>query len=196
MTLQRREKLLAVATGIAVLVLMVDAFVVRPVAEAYQQLDQRRVAALDELREARSLMQARRGAQQRWREMAAGGLSADASVAESQVLHAMRSWSAEAGLNLASMQPERRAATGPAATAGFETDRHRERDRETLREIDIAARASGSLEAVARFLYEIQTANVPIRVRRLRLSQRGEDGRLSVELRTSTVYRATTEPDR
>lgn len=175
----RREKLLALVAGLAVAILLTDAYVVQPLSEAYQQLDDRRAAALADLREARNIMRARRAAEQRWRQMVQAGLTGAAADAESQALRAMRTWADDAQLDLASMQPERRG----ASFAGS--------DDEALHEIDIAARGSGSLESVARFFYELEVAELPVRIRRVRLARSSNDDAdtLSLDFRATTIHR-------
>lgn len=188
--MKRREKLLAIGAAVAIGLLIADAYVLRPIAAAYAELDDRRVAAMDELQESRNLQRRRRAAQQRWREMVNAGLTSSSADAESQALHAMRTWGITAGLNLASMQPERRAA--PSATAGAASDKQRER----LREIDIAVRGTGPLESIARLFYEIETAEQPVRIRSIRISRAGRDEQsLALEMRASTVYREHLEAD-
>lgn len=184
----RREKLLALAAGLAIAVLLADSYVIQPIADAYQDLDDRQAAALSELREARNIRNQRRGAQMRWRQMLDHGLTGSATDAESRALHAMRTWAADADLNLSSMQPERRAMS--TTTSGFE-----EEQGETLGEIDISARGGGPLESVTRFFYELETAELPIQVRRLRLTRVGsaDERSLSLEFRASTIYRAAPE---
>ncbi|MEX2673652.1 MAG: hypothetical protein WD294_16250 [Phycisphaeraceae bacterium] len=187
--MNRREQMLALGAAVAIGLLVLDSYVISPIAEAYQELEDRRLVALEELRDARSLLNAHRGAQQRYRHMMTVGLTDNASLAESQALHSMRSWAADADLTLASMQPDRRSTT--RVTTGFGD----QKDRETLSEIEISARASGSLESIAQLLYELETADVPVRVNRIRLAQRTGESDLALELRASTIYRETTEAD-
>ena len=109
--------------------------------------------------------------------MLSEGLKRDPTEAESQVLHALRDWSEQTGVNLSALRPER---------STEKTD---------LREITFHTTGSGSMNSIARFIWCLQTAELPIKVKMLRLGSRKEGiDDLSLELRFSTLYLATHLP--
>ena len=115
--------------------------------------------------------------EQEWKEMLQAGLKRDVSEAESQVLHAVRNWSQESGLALASLKPERVARDGE------------------LQEIMFRVAGPGSMRSVSRFLWQLQTAALPLKVEELQLGSRKEGADdLSLQLRISALYLAA-EPD-
>ena len=109
--------------------------------------------------------------EQEWKEMLEAGLKRDVSEAESQVLHAVRNWSQESGLALSSVKPQRIAQEGD------------------LQEITFQAAGTGSMRSVARFLWQLETAPLPLKVKELQLGSRKEGADdLSLQLRISALY--------
>ena len=89
----------------------------------------------------------------------------------------MGSWSQQANLPLVSIRPDR------------PTDAH------GLHEMTFQATADGSMRAVAAFLYRIETASVPVRVRELQIAPRTEGSDdLTVQLRISTLWEDRRTP--
>lgn len=100
-------------------------------------------------------------------------------AAESQVLHALGRWAGETGLGLVSLQPERLT------------------EETLLPEIEFRASGTGSMATVSRFLWRLETAEIPLRIKGLQLTSRkdGQDD-LSLQLTFSTLYVPTDETDR
>jgi len=172
-----REQRIATLTLIAVGIFALDQLVLTPVLSMRDALTVRHERATDQLDDARSLLAENRTARKRIRELRAAGLGGEASVSESQLLNSMRSWAQSAGLKLASIRPDR-------ATAS-----------QGLHEIVFQAGGEGTLRAVARFLFDIQTADIPIRVSELQIASRtdGADD-LTLQLRVSTVWDDSPPP--
>ena len=112
----------------------------------------------------------------RWREMSNKGLTDDPAEAESQALHAVRDWSEETGLALSSVKPERLGGG------------------DGVRQITFRAAGTGTMRAVGRFLWQMESADIPLRIHDLQLGSRTE-GRdaLSLQLRFSTLYAPAAE---
>jgi hypothetical protein len=88
-------------------------------------------------------------------------------------MHAVQNWSQEAGLKITSLKPERLP------------------DKRSLAEISFQATGTGNMNAVSRFLWRIETAKVPIRVKELQVGSRKEGADdLTLQLRFSTLYQA------
>jgi hypothetical protein len=120
---------------------------------------------------ARSLLKRRRVQGRRWQRMLDGGMKRGPAEAESQLLRSLRDWAAEARLRLSSLRPER---------SLEETE---------LPEITVHAAGTGSMAAVTRLLWRVQTARIPAKIKLLQLGSRrdGTDD-LSLHLKVSTLY--------
>ena len=103
--------------------------------------------------------------------MLTGSLKRDPAEAESQILHALGNWSEQTGLNLSALRPER---------STEKTD---------MPEITFHISGSGSMDSISQFVWCLETAEIPIKVKVLNLGSRKEGtDDLSLQLRFSTLY--------
>jgi len=173
MILSKRERRALVAAIIVVMVFVVDRYIVSALFESRTRLNSQKQTLLNEQQQIANTMKRKRKLTPIWREMLAGGLDSSPSQIESKALHAIRDWSKESGLALSSVNPERSKHDG------------------ALREITFKAVGSGSMNAVARFLWHLETASFPVRMKGLQLNSRKEGtDSLSIQLRISTLYLA------
>ena len=102
-------------------------------------------------------------------------LQSDAE-AESRVAQALVKWSDDARLMLTSVKPDRMAGD------------------KGLKEIVFVVAGKGSLDSVAWFLYQVETSELPLKVKYMQLGSTSESGdNMSMELRLSTLYVAAEE---
>ena len=171
MTFSKREQVIFVALAAVLAVLVLDWWIVTPLLDRSAEVEARKAVLLSEMANAENLLQRRRVIRPRWRQMLAEGMKHDPAEAESQVLHALGKWADDAGLDLVSLKPERST-------------------KETLLpEIDIRAAGTGSMSAVSRFLWQLETARIPVKVKALQIGSRkeGQDD-LSLQVQISTLY--------
>jgi Tfp pilus assembly protein PilO len=177
MILSKRERVVVVATLIAVAAFLLDRYALTPVLDALAALEARKQNMIGDVARAGDLLERQHQLGPKWREMTAAGLKRDPTEAESQMLHAVQNWSQEAGLRLTSLKPERLP------------------DKRSLQEISFQAAGTGTMNAVSRFLWRIETAKVPIRVKELQVGSRKEGADdLTLQLRFSTLYQAPQRP--
>ena len=171
MVFTKREKVIIAATIAAVCLLVLDVYVLTPLLAERDdvQADKARLEA--KLTQATSLLKRRRLLNDRWRGMLAGGMKHDPGEAESQLLRSLRDFSAELGVKLLSLRPERSV------------------EKTQLPEITVHASGTGSMSALSRLLWRIETARIPVKIKMLQLGSR-KDGTddLSLHLRVSTLY--------
>ena len=176
MNLSHRERIIAIAAVAAFAVLVLDYSVLTPVLGSRErlQVEGERLAAQTE--QALSLFQRSKVIARRRREMAEKGLKEAPGEAESQALHAVRDWAEQTGLSLSSVKPEYVAGDGG------------------VRQIAFRAAGTGTMRAVARFLWQMESADLPLRVHDVQLGSRTE-GRddLSLQLHFSTLYTPPVE---
>jgi len=156
MILAKRERLIIAITVIAVSILVLDRYVLTPVSDKYRELDLTKQRLLLKVQRAEMLLSRRQQVEPRWRQMLAGGLRRDPGEAESQIIHAVRDWSEEAGLKLPSLKPERTM------------------EKTELREITFHLTGGGSMSSMSRFLWRLETAQVPIKLKTMELRSRKE----------------------
>ena len=177
MVLSKRERLIILVTAIVVALLVLDRYVVTPLWDEQAVREAQKQVLLAEMERARAVLARKHQTQPKWKEMLAAGLQADPTEAESQILHAVRNWSAECGLRLSSVKPERLP------------------DKTSLREIAFQAVGTGPMSAVSRFLWRLETAKIPVRIKELQVGARKEGtDDLTLQVRLSTLYLPAERP--
>jgi len=173
MVLSKRERIILIVTALAVGALIVDKVILGPVKDGLDELKVRRDVLVADVGEAQSLFERRRLLEPRYRTMLADGFRND-TEAESRVLRALRDWSETAALTLSSVKPERVASD------------------QGLKEMTFAVAGKGTLRAVAQFLWHIETAALPIKVKNMQIGSASEAGdSMSLQLRLSALYLGT-----
>lgn len=178
MNLSKRERTILITTLSVVGLLLADRVVISPVL-AYRAALVTEVDTLnDDLAQDTRLIRNGKRMQKRWKEMMEIGLPQSASEAESRTLEAINKWAGQAKLSLVSVKPEYR------------------RSEETLVPVVFRVSANGSMNAISRFVYEVETANIPVCVDNLQIS--GNDKKkdeLSLQMGVSALYRKTQKAE-
>lgn len=178
MMLSRRERRIAIFAAVVIGALVLDAVLVSPLLGRWREAQARIVRATGEQQSARQLFENDLRARQRWSEMAGTTLTSSASEAEGQVLNRAREWAQESGLVLTSLTPER-----SEPEHGFER-------------ITVRATGNGGIEEVARFLFAVETADIPVRAGDISVTSRREGtDELQMQVVLSTIYLPPDERD-
>lgn len=169
--LSKRERYIAIGTMIALGLLAIDRFAVQRLTDFLEYTDGEKVRLSKELGIAGMLMSHRGELKPAWENRVKTGLKSDVAEARSQILHSIKDWAAESGIALSLIKPEQLTEKGKLPQIAFQ------------------ASGTGNMEAVARLLWRIQSAKIPIRVTEMQLGARKEGvDDLSVAIRLSTVY--------
>ena len=178
MTMSPRERSVATITGIIIGALVLYEFVIEPKLQQIEQLDADVSMAMSDLERADSLFASSRSATKELAKIAGSGLRRNDAEAESELLNSTRQWAQEAGLSGWGIKRE--------ATV-------KERD---FNKITFRAQGSGGMGQIGRFLYRLQTANIPVRIVDMTINSRrdGADD-LAIVLGVSTIYLAP-EPEK
>jgi hypothetical protein len=174
MGLSKRERIIVLVTLLAVGTLVADKFVLGPVWNGLGELKTERQKALAQVTKAKSLLQQE---QQIEKKTATSTSFHNDAEAESRVAKALDQWAGDARLTLTSVKPDRMAGGDKG-----------------LKEILFVIAGKGSLDAVAWFLYQVETSDLPVKVKHMQLGSTSEAGdNMSLELRISAVYLAADE---
>ena len=177
MALSHRERLIAIGTGLAAVVFFGDRYAWTPYFETRKNVVDDRLAAQAKLSDAQLRVSRAKRMERQWRDMLAGGLKTDQSVAQFQLLDAVGDWAREAGVNLTSRTPQPEVRN----------------DRTQI--IRLHAVGTCSESAAAKLLWRVETAPIPIKVDELTLTTRkpGSDD-LSINLVVSTIWVKPGDP--
>ena len=175
MALAKRERILVIGVVAVVGLLGLDQYLLTPVLDAQDQLQNEREQVLADMKRSQGVMSDRKQSLERWKTMVRGGMKSDPAEAEGQLLHALRDWAKDSGLVLSSVKPERPESKDPL-----------------LREIQVQASANGSLEAMTKFLLKTQTAKFPLKVSEFQMATRNETTNdIALQIKASTLYRGS-----
>jgi hypothetical protein len=172
--LSKRERYIAILTCSVLVVLGLYQFVLQPLLDQRDDLDVQIARATTELSGYNKTIRQSRDARKDLTAMTTGGkIGRDASDAET-IYRNVRDWASEAGMTPPSVQPTR--------TPEKEKDFYK---------LTFRAQGAGSMSQIARFLYKIRTANVPVEINELLISSNKENtDDLKLALTMATIYLA------
>jgi Tfp pilus assembly protein PilO len=164
---QRKNWLLLAAVG-CVLLLVGDRMVLSPLVNSWKSRSARIVELHKKINTGQMLLDRRDTLLTRWDAVKKGALPTNPTAAENAVLGAVHSWAASTGLSVTSILPR-----------WIEDDK-------TGPRIELRVSGTGDMAAVGRFLYEIESSPMPLRLESVAMRARDDDGRsLSLEARFS-----------
>ena len=168
MQIKNRQQLLAIVAATGVALLVVDRLVLTPLKDAWKG----RAARIVELRKAvtqgAQLRDREKMIRDRWNSMNTNTLPENISAAENQVLRAFDRWSQESRISIASIKPQWKQADDDYMTYECRAD------------------AFGSLQAITRFLYEIEKDPMALKIESVEINARDNNGQqLSLGLQVS-----------
>ncbi|MGC4034215.1 MAG: hypothetical protein QM754_21255 [Tepidisphaeraceae bacterium] len=170
-----REKTIAICVGAAVGLLALDQYLLQPMFDRLSSADALIEQHQTELNDAETLMQTRNRAKRKWNETAKKSIMTDASSAEQQMAVRVSELAERANLKLSTSKAEK-----GERTRGFDVWG----DKRT---------ATGNMQQIGRFLYELQHTDIPIRVTDLNITSRKDaTDDLTLSLSLSTIYQGPT----
>jgi len=176
MIMSKREKMIAYITGGALGLFVLDYVAIDPLMAHREQLVTKVTQARTDLTAAQHTIDKGKVMNKRWGEMQKSGLGTDPSAAEAMAQNALNAFAYDARLQLTSNKPER-------------TERVKQ-----FNQITIRATATGNQESIGRFVYRIQTADIPLRISDIQVNARKEGtDDLTLQLSVSTIALAPVE---
>ena len=171
MVLSKRERFIGIVTGSLLGFVGLQHFIVGPMLDQRASLAAQIKVTEGELKKHTDKIDLSRRANSNWATLAPKVFS-NASDAESQVLHSVRDWAAEAGVNIASINPQRG-----------------EPEKDFVK-LTFRATGTGQMGQIGRFLNRVQSASIPVRITDLSISSRSREGvdDLSISVAISTIY--------
>lgn len=170
MGLSKRERIILIAALSCVGLFVAVKFVINPIQAKRDELESQRQQLLGDLNEAELLIGNQGRMQKKWDAMLSDGLRSE-TEAESRILSALWEWSGAANMATSSIRPER-----------ISSERG-------LQEMIFAVTGRGSLESIAYFLWQIETAALPVKIKDMQLGSSSEAGdSMSLQLHLSALY--------
>ena len=172
--MNRRELILALAVAGLIVFFAVDRLVIAPLTEGYAAMNEQADQLQSDLTEAQVMVRSADKIEKRWRDYRKAGLASAIDAARIRVQVQVSAWSAETGLQVSTLSSGR-------VVPGDTYDR-----------MTFALTGSGSLQQIRDFLYDLQSANFPLRVTDCTITRRSDESdTLSVTLQLSTIVQQT-----
>ena len=171
MALSRREKMIAWGTGAAVALFALNRYALEPYLAERRALSARRTTLTAQSTENTRTLQKQRRLEREWRNMVSGGLKSDAGEAEQQLYEAVRDWAREAGVSIATSDPQRVP------------------QKERTQIVRLRVTGTGTTTSFAKLLWRTESSPLPVKVDEFTLAAQpqGTD-KLNVTLAVSTIW--------
>ena len=168
MAIKNRQQLLLILAAAGAALLIGDKLVLAPLTASWQARS-KQIAELTKQVNQGSLLVSRDSViRNRWDQMRNSTLPEEVSAAENEVLRAFERWSQESRISISSIKPQWKRAGDDFMT------------------LECRADAFGSIQAVTRFLYEVEKDPLALRVEAVEITARDNDGQqLTVGLQVS-----------
>jgi hypothetical protein len=164
--IENRQQILAVAAIALVSLFLLDRLIVRPLTASWKARSERIAKLEKQINEGGAALKRADTIRNRWSEMQTNTLSAD--NAERRLLEAFNRWSRASNISISSIQPQWKRGDDEYMT------------------LECHANASGPVNAMARFLYEIEKDPLALRIEAVEVQARDEAGQnLAVNLQVS-----------
>jgi hypothetical protein len=171
MMMSQRERLILFALALVAGLLVADRLAFSPYMEWRTDMITRRDAERRQLLDDRALLDRERRLRGMLTRM--GGANAtDTAAVEGKVLNLTHDWAQQAGLGIGSFHRVRLSDSREFSTIAFQVS------------------ATGSMAGIAKLLYAVESAPIPLRVEDVQLNPRGDSGEeLTIQMLVSTLYR-------
>ncbi len=168
MKINNRQQLLAIAAITVVALLVGDKLILSPLLRGWKERAARIVELEKLIAQGRQLQQRGDRVRERWDSMRTNTLPDNVSAAENEVLKAFDRWSRDSGISVSSIKPQWKRASEDYMT------------------LECRADASGGIQALTRFLYNVEKDPLALKVESVEITSRDNDGQqLSLALQVS-----------
>jgi hypothetical protein len=174
--LNKRERIIAIALGAAVALLVADTYLLTPYVEERSRISDDRDVVEGKLANAQKLLNSRKAVERNWALRVSQGLKSDPAAAETQALHALRDWAQNARIDLQSLKTDRASRSGD------------------FLQIRLQATGAGRAASIASFLRQVETATIPLRIIDFHANARKEGtDDVTFNISVSTILRARAD---
>jgi hypothetical protein len=179
--LSKREKYIGIGTIATVAFLVINSLIIGPYYERSAELARQLKKAKDTLAENQILFRVQKQREPEWSAMLNSGLRADDSTARSRTQTMLQNWARTASINLEAINSE----AAPSQKGPFEAVNFN---------LDFNTEGADAMRQIARFLWSIESATMPIRLNSIRIqSMREGTAQLNVKLVVSALYMPTEQ---
>ena len=158
MEIKNRQKLLLIAAAAGVLLMVGDSLVLTPLINSWKARAEEIAGLRRSISDGSALIARERVVRASWDRMRTNTLPVDLSLAGGQMLKAFYRWGQDSGINIASIKPQEKPGEDDYMMLECRVD------------------ATGNMQAVSRFLYEMEKDPMGVKVEALELSSHDNEG--------------------
>jgi len=156
---RQRERLLLITALICVGLVICDRLILRPYTAAWKARSEKIQQLKTQIQQGELLLRREAGLRRLWNQMLQSSLPTDRSEAGNQLLQAVATWARKSRIIFTSLTPQ-----------------WKEGDTQDYVLLECRATAVGSLDALARFLYYLETDPLPVRIEEVQISAEDDRG--------------------
>jgi len=169
MVLSKRERILAIAMILVIGGLAINTILVNPMSKSREATTNEKLGLEAQLAEAQNVFAKKTNLERKWKSLLVED-SQNTTGSESRIARALTEWSRQTRLDVTSVKPDR-------------TDTQK-----GMVETTFVLAGRGALDAVASFLYRVETSELPVKVVDMQLGSGSESGdSISLQLRLSAI---------
>jgi Tfp pilus assembly protein PilO len=154
-----RQKILTLVTIAAVALLAIDKIVGPPVMKLWNTRAARIKQLREDVKDGESLQRSKASIRRLWAQMQASTLTNNTTLAEQQLFTGLNRWSQLSGISINTVTPQWKQGSDP-----------------TYKTIECRVDASGSIDRVSQFLYDLEKDPMALRLQSVELSSRDNAG--------------------
>jgi hypothetical protein len=156
--IKNRQQLLLILAGTAIVLLLSDRFVFTPLIKTWKEHSQRIIQLQRSIAQGEILSDRSATIRQQWENMRTNTLPVNLSAAENLMLKGFDHWSEASRISISSIKPQWK------------------RNADDYVVLECRADAFGTIDAVSRFLYEMEKDSLPLRVESVEITARDNNG--------------------
>ena len=159
MRIDQRQRILAIIAVAVVALFALNKMVFNPVEEAWRNRSARLTKLQKSIEQGSMLIQRESHTRKMWNEIRKSTLPVDASQAETEMFGAFEKWSADSRVSISSIRRQwKRGATDDYSVVEYRVD------------------AAGNLSTLAKFLYNIETSPIAVKMESVEFTARDNNG--------------------
>lgn len=159
MKINNRQKWLGIAALLIVTIFAADRMIFTPLMERWKARSDALAQLRKSIEQGTMLIQREKITRDRWNEMRKATLPVNASQAEREMLNAFEKWSADSQVSISSIRPQwKKGATDDYSVLECRVD------------------AAGSLPVIAKFLYNIESSPMAVKMETVEITARDNNG--------------------
>ncbi len=169
METKNREKMLIIVTAVAVAAFLADRVILTPLSDSWKARKEHIADLNKQIEQGKMMKSQERRIEAHWNDMKTNMLSENISLAEADLFKAFDRWAKDSGITISSLRPQ------PKQSDDFST-------------IECRVDAAGNINAITKFLFDIEKDPVGVQVQNVEISSRDDNGQqLALGLMVSGV---------